>query len=223
MPVGMVAEVPLAGQSLIFTNAIGDGGNGYGITKTGAGVLELSGANTYGGATTVSAGTLKLAGASAVAGSSGLTIALGASLDLSALGGLTLGTGRSLGGAGSILGDLVFGEGSKLVFSTTETLVMSGGTASFFAGTQGSRFGIDDLVGISSTTPTGTYTLISGTVDTTNLDNLGSTNAYDLGGGVSAYFETGSLNVVVVPEPSAWLLVGLGLAAAGWARRRFVR
>jgi len=216
---------PSVGQpGVIFTNSIGDGGNDLGLAKTGAGVLELGGANTYGGATTVSAGTLKLTGGAAVGGSSGLSIASGASLDLSALvSGLTLGTGQSLSGAGSILGDLVFGQGSTLVFSTTDTLAMSGGTASFFAGTPGSRFGIDDLVGISSSTPTGTYTLISGTVDTTNLDNLGSANPYNLGGGVSAYFESGSLNVVVVPEPSGWLLAGLGLTAAAWAARRFVR
>ncbi len=219
-----VDNVLTSGQSGVnFTNAIGDDSNGYGITKTGAGVLELGGANTYGGATTVSAGTLKLAGASAVAGSSGLSIASGAALDLSALGsGLTLASGQSLGGAGSILGDLVFGSGSKLVFSATDTLSMSGGTASFFAASPGSRFGIDDLVGISSATPAGTYALISGTVDTTNLDNLGAANAYDLGGGTSAYFESGSMNVVIVPEPESMVAVAAGLATivAAFRRRR---
>jgi autotransporter-associated beta strand protein len=52
-----------AGQpGVIFTNEIGDGGSGHGLTKTGAGVLLLSGNNTYGGATTVSAGTLVVNG-----------------------------------------------------------------------------------------------------------------------------------------------------------------
>ena len=45
---------------VIFSNAIGDGGNAYGITKTGAGVLALGGANTYTGLTTLSAGTIQL-------------------------------------------------------------------------------------------------------------------------------------------------------------------
>jgi len=214
---------PFAGETGIFLNGVvGDAGNTLGLTKAGPGTLVLGGANTYGGATAISAGTLRLTNAAAVGGSSGLSIASGASLDLAALGsGLTLLTGQSLGGAGSILGDLVFGSGSKLVFSTTDTLAMSGGTASFFAGTPGSQFGIDDLIGISSSTPTGTYTLISGTVDTTNLDNLGSANAYDLGAGVSAYFMQGSLQVIVVPEPESMTAVAAGLAAvAAWLRRR---
>ena len=114
----------------------------------------------------------------------------------------------------------MFGSGSKLVFSTTDTLAMSGGTASFVAGTPGSQFRIDDLIGISSSTPTGTYTLISGTVTTTNLDNLGSANAYDLGAGVSAYFQQGSLQVIVVPEPESMTAVAAGLAALAAAFRR---
>jgi autotransporter-associated beta strand protein len=47
-------------EKLTFSGVIGDGGNGYGITKTGAGTLALSAANTYTGTTTVSAGTLEI-------------------------------------------------------------------------------------------------------------------------------------------------------------------
>jgi autotransporter-associated beta strand protein len=199
----------------------GEGGGSLSLVKAGGGTLTLSESNSFTGSTTVSGGTLGLAAAGAVAGSSGLDIASGATLDLTALGsGFTLGTGQSLGGAGSILGDVVFGAGSKLAFSTTDTLTISGGTLSFFAGTAGSRFGIDDLIGISASTPLGTYTLISGTVDTSNLDNFGPANPYVLGDGKTAYFEQGSLEVVVVPEPGGLLLAALGITALGCSARR---
>jgi autotransporter-associated beta strand protein len=55
-------------------------GNG-GVTKTGAGTLVLSGANSNTGPTTVSAGTLKLRHSEAL-GSSNVTVSNGASLDL---------------------------------------------------------------------------------------------------------------------------------------------
>jgi autotransporter-associated beta strand protein len=53
-----------------------------GLTKSGNGVLTLSGANTYGGATTVSNGTLRLGAASALPTNSAITVANGATLDL---------------------------------------------------------------------------------------------------------------------------------------------
>ena len=46
------------GATLTVGAVIGDGGNGYGLTKIGAGTLTLSGTNTYGGATAINAGTL---------------------------------------------------------------------------------------------------------------------------------------------------------------------
>lgn len=53
----------------VLAGAIGDGGNGYGLTKAGTGTLKLSNTNTYTGLTTLSAGMLELAAANAVVGS----------------------------------------------------------------------------------------------------------------------------------------------------------
>ena len=60
-----------------LSNAIGDGGGGYGFTTAGNGTLTLSGTNTYTGATTVSAGTLYLNGG-AISTSSDIQVANGA-------------------------------------------------------------------------------------------------------------------------------------------------
>ena len=66
----------------------------------------------------------------------------------------------------------------------------------------------------------GTYTLI-GTSSTFNtITNFGAENALSIGAGRTAYFENGSLQLVVVPEPSALALAGFGAALAGYAARR---
>jgi hypothetical protein len=62
----------------------------------------------------------------------------------------------------------------------------------------------------------GIYTLIDTTAtdfSLARLENFGLANAYDIGGGCSAYFRRGSLQLVVIPEPAAALLGGLGLLA----------
>ncbi|CAN5347399.1 hypothetical protein BH09VER1_BH09VER1_28040 [soil metagenome] len=51
-------QVTVNALTLTVAGVIGDGGNGYGLTKAGAGGLTLSNMNTYTGATTVDAGTL---------------------------------------------------------------------------------------------------------------------------------------------------------------------
>lgn len=57
---GQSGNFNIAGPSEISA-VISDGGNHYAITKTGAGVLTLTGVNSYSGDTTVSDGTLVLA------------------------------------------------------------------------------------------------------------------------------------------------------------------
>lgn len=168
------------------------------VSKQGSGRLTLSGNNNYTGATNVIAGTLIVGGT------------LGATA-------LTVSTGAILGGDGLVGGTVTFDAGASILFDPTKTLTVDGASVSF------GGFGIANLIGLDGNTAEGTYTLLDGlaTIDTTNLSNLGSGNAANIGGGKAAYFETGSLRVVVVPEPAPVLVAvsGLGLVM-GWRALR---
>jgi autotransporter-associated beta strand protein len=129
---------------------------------------------------------------------------------------VTVGAGNAIGGDGTILGSLAFASGADFLFDPLKTLTVNGASVTF------GGFGISDLIGFSAAIPDGSYTLIDGSavINTANLSNLGAANAVDLGGGRSAYFETGSLVLQVVPEPSAFVLAAAGLALASLRRLR---
>jgi len=223
---GSGGTLDLGGNTLTTTSASDSkfsgviSGTSGALTKAGTGTLTLSGANTYTGKTTVSGGTLVLSTGVLLA-SGEIEVTAAGLLDVSGVtGGFALGAGQTLSGNGSITGSLSMGTTSRMAFSTTNTMTLTSGTLSFAAGTAGSRFGIDNLDGLTSATALGTYTLVSGVVDTTNLDNLNAANAYDLGDGVSAYFQEGSLQVVVVPEPAVGLSAAAALIGIGLVLRR---
>ena len=142
------------------------------VTKTGDGILAITGVYDYTGTTAVNGGAFGV-----------------------------------FGGNGMLAGDLTLAAGTKLLFSDAYTLTLASGTATF----SHTSFGIGDLVGLDSSVAEGTYNLIAGTVAGT-FGNLGLANAADIGGGKKAYLELGSLNLVVVPEPSTFALAALGLA-----------
>ena len=200
------ANIDTAGNSLIVLAGIADRlGNLPGsVVKLGAGDLTLTGTSTYTGATTVSAGTLLVMGELYAGTATALT---------------TTGSGAAIGGDGILRGSLTFASGANFVFDPAATLTVSGSSVTF------AGFGIPNLLGLSQSTPEGTYTLIDGaaTVSPLNLSNLGSTNAYDLGGGKSAYFGIGSLTVTVVPEPSTMVLLAAGMLGIPLAMRRLGR
>jgi autotransporter-associated beta strand protein len=75
---GATRTIAVATGTLTMSGIISDGGNAYGISKTGAGQLTLSGANTFTGGLTIKAGTIYGSGSANAFGGSGTgTITLG--------------------------------------------------------------------------------------------------------------------------------------------------
>lgn len=169
----------------------------FGLTKTGNGTMILAASNDYTGGTLVSAGTLLVTGA---LGDSAVVV-----------------DGGAFGGTGTIGGSLAIHSGLFHVADLFDALDVSG-TVTLFSG-----FGIDDLTGIDwGSVADGTYNLINGSLGAgvfAGLANNSLASAQDLGGGRKAYFQEGSLQLVVVPEPGSALLGGLGLLVL-WRRRR---
>lgn len=166
------------------------------FAKESASILALTGSSFFGAGTQITAGGLLVTG--------------------SVGGGLVdVATGASIGGAGRIGGNLNLQSGATFAFNAASTLTV-GGTTTF-----GGSFGIANITGLGGGTPDGTYTLISGNVDFTNVTNVGAGNAVSLGAGKSAYLQQGSMNLVVVPEPATLALVcSGGLALLLFGRRR---
>jgi len=216
---GATARVGGPGNSSYNGRVRGQGG----LQKDGTGELTLNGNNDFAGNTRIAEGKLKLGAGGALSATPLIEIDSAAIFDVTAKsGGFALGNGQKLGGRGTILGDLEFGNGSLLVFDPTGPMLVGSGSVSFASG-----FGIASIFGLSSSTPDGTYTLLNettgGGINFTNLANVGQSNAFNLGSGKTAYFQQGSLQLVIVPEPSAFALAGLGAALAGyaaWKRRR---
>lgn len=167
-------------------------GTGGGLTKAGSGVLTLTNANTYTGATNVSAGSLLVNGA------------------LDALSTVTVSSAAVLGGSGTIGGGVIYNSGANFAFDPLTTLTVNGASVTF------GGFGVANLQGLSSSTPDGTYTLMSGltSFNLANVSNVGSGSAYSLGSGKTAYLQTAvspnSFQLVVVPEPTSALAVACG-------------
>lgn len=183
--------IDVAGSnSYSFGGTLSDGAtHKLSLVKDCTGTQTLTSVSTYTGTTLVSEGTLLING---TLGNTDTAVSSGA----------------YIGGDGVIGGSLALDAGAFLVFDPTDTLTVNGTSVTF------GGFGITNLFGLTSSTANGIYTLIDGSADFgafANVSNFGLENAYNLGGGKSAYFTAGSLNLVVVPEPSSLVLSALSL------------
>jgi len=177
------------------------------VIKTGAGVLNLSVANTYSGATTVSNGVLSLTGS------------------LNSLGGVTA-VGGLLVGNGTITGPVTVGPGGSIEAGTTNslgtltlasTLILSGNTvvkinktaatSDLFTGQSSVTYGGILTVANISGTPAlnDSFTLFTPGASASNFSSIiGSP-----GPGLAYSFTNGVLSVVTAPAP----LMGLKFTA----------
>ncbi|HEY0945528.1 MAG TPA: autotransporter-associated beta strand repeat-containing protein [Opitutaceae bacterium] len=148
-----------------FTSALG-GWDGRTLTKTGAGTLVLSKANTYTGATQVNAGTLNLGTANAIASSTAVTVAAGATLQT----GDANQSVATLSGAGSlVLGNAVLTAANATADSTFSGVIS--GTGSLV------KTGNATLTLGGANTYTGGTTVSEGKLVATQAGALGSGNA----------------------------------------------
>jgi autotransporter-associated beta strand protein len=175
---------------VILSGAIG--GGGAGLTKSGAGELTLSGANTFTGGVTVSDGILTVGGGAAVADLALVTVTSPGQFKLASsetIGGLA-GSGAvnlqsntlTVGGAASSTYSGVMSGGGALVVNSTGSLTLSGtntfsGGATVNGGT--AKAGTDSAFG------TGVLTVSGATVSSSTSSARTFGNVYALGGAVT--------------------------------------
>jgi hypothetical protein len=151
-----VADDGTSAIDLIVSGVIS--GSGYGIAKTGAGSMVLSGSNTYTGSTTVSAGALALGAANVINNSSnfvldGGTFATGLSTGYSETVGTLSLTNSSVIVLGSGSHTLTFSNSSGVSWDAGSALVVTGwqGAWSGTTGTAGKIFVGSDATGLTLT------------------------------------------------------------------------
>ncbi|MFZ9399826.1 MAG: beta strand repeat-containing protein, partial [Opitutales bacterium] len=131
------------GNALTVGGAIGDGAATFGLSKSGAGVLTLNGANTYGGLTSLTTGILILNGDNSGA-AGGVTVSAGTTLRLGHANALGSGTftlnggtfDNTSGGALTLGGNGPQAWNAGFTFTGTHSLVTGSGAVSLGASTQ---------------------------------------------------------------------------------------
>ncbi len=195
---GSSRTVTVSASTLTVGGALGDSGQGYGLTKAGSGTLLLNAANTYSGSTNINAGIVQLGNTNAaqntfvtIGANNGL--AFTTAINNFTLGGLAGNANETLtdvgsnaialteggNGSNSIYSGLLSGSGSLKVNGGALTLT---GANTFSGGTlvAAGQLNINNATAIGS----GALTINSGTIDNTSggTITLGNNNVQTWGG-----------------------------------------
>ncbi|MDT8389054.1 MAG: PEP-CTERM sorting domain-containing protein [Lentisphaeria bacterium] len=228
-----------AGTQTVSADITGSAGT---LQKTGAGTTVFSGdIDGYSGAIDIAAGTLEYSGSDPLTLNNTLTGNAGTTLLLSG-GSLVTVTGDTTGFSGDITGGtLVVADGVTLNAGAINVDTIGGKGTIAATSVAFDRFWVDpsgplnfgslnvdfsgltlaDLENTAALAPN-TYVLAVGTGTFTygSGDEWNPLVGGTLASGRKAYFQVGSLELVVIPEPSTIILAGLGLAGLTLRRRR---
>lgn len=225
-------SINTAGQTITYAGVI-DASNTSGLTKSGSGTLFLNGVNLFTGTTTVAAGTLggngSVTGPLVVAGAA--ILSPGASAGTSAIfgvGGLSLAATNSLvqlAVTGTTAGTeydqiLASGGSPQITYNGILELTLSGSYATntafdLFKGFTSASGDFTTLTLFASGSPYAGLTFTQ--TGTSRVWNTAFTS-----GGQYLSFNGDTGQLMVVPEPTTFALMGAALACTGWklSRRR---
>jgi len=238
-PAGSERVIAVESSRLTLDGNITETNGSRPLTKAGAGILVLNGATlSYTGTTTVSAGTLLINGDASTSA--------GASVSANA----TLGGNGTVGGNTTVSNNAILTPGSEgvgkltiesdLTFAGTDSKV----TFELASGARGVAYDAVDVgnaltyngdltLTITSLLANGTYDLFSFTTQTGSFDSISFAGGFYTGpfvnnsgvwtatsGGQTFSFSQVTGDLVVVPEPSGWSFLVLGVAFLAFRWRR---
>ncbi len=140
--------INVGGTQLTIGSVIGDGGSGFGFTKSGSGNLILSGNNTYSGSTILNAGTVSVNHNNAL-GTGSLIFNAGSLA--AASNGINLGNNYSISAAsaGTISGLFSLALSGTGIFNSGSTLQINNTAATTLGSLAAASAGVGSLVGMS--------------------------------------------------------------------------
>jgi len=213
------------------------------FTKGNTGMMTINGVSGQNGATTVLAGTLKLASGASMPNTTGVDVRSGATLDVADAGGLSLASGRSLQGAGRVVGNLSLGgtvdagtAGTVGTLTADGELTLNSGSLTTFDIASPTSFDLitQDATAHNVTLGGAIQASFAGdgyadgqTFKVLNFATYASTSGLSFGysglsEGLSANFDAtnGTITLSAVPEPAALALAGMAGLLSARRRRR---